>query len=89
MEDKIVTIEVTERVKQRLSKLKQRHKVTYSVALDQLLNFWEMRYFDILIERVKFKYDKGLNAKELTQLSILYTLLQYIDDRIGLAKRAR
>lgn len=68
-----------------LKELSETHCLTHDLAIDLLIEFYTMRRLDLVIRQIRIMYDRGLTVLEVNQLSVLYTLLQAIDDRIGLA----
>jgi len=67
-----------------LKQLSETHGLTQDLAVQLLIEFYTMQRLDLVIHQIRAMYDRGLTPFEINQLSVLYTLLQAIDDRIGL-----
>ncbi len=67
-----------------LSTICEKHQLTHDAAVELLIHFYQLRMFDLLIEKIRAAYNSGLSATQINQLSVLYSLLAYIDQRIGL-----
>jgi hypothetical protein len=78
---------VNRETKEKLRIICKKHNLEIDAAIEQLIMFWELRYFDLLISKIKTKYDQGLTTLDVSQLGILLTLLSHIDKDIGLSYR--
>ncbi len=67
-----------------LKKLSEEQCMTLEFTIESLIGFYNLQYFDLLIEKIRDKYNNGLSPIDIAHLSVLYTLLQSIDQRIGL-----
>lgn len=75
---------LTPPVHDAVSKLAEQHALNHSGVVRQLIDFYCLRDIPSLINQIQTMYKRGLNPIEINQLSALYTLLQHIDDRVGL-----
>lgn len=69
----------------RLDALMDRMSLPCNALIEELIDFYELKRLDILIKRIKDKYEQGLTALDIVHLSILYTLLQEIDRKVNLS----
>jgi predicted DNA-binding protein len=79
-----VRIRVSESTHERLKNLAQANGSTVDVIVWGLLDFYELKSLDLLIENLNKIYLRGLTLVEKSQLIILYALLEEIDNKIGL-----
>jgi len=49
-----------------------------------LWEFYSMEHFDLFIRRIRERYMQGLTALEIAHLSVLFTMLQDINDQTGM-----
>ncbi len=68
-----------------LKKLADAHSMTPSLMVEHLLAFYNLQYLDIMITKIRQAHEQGLSPIQIAQLSVLYTLLDYIDEYIGLS----
>ena len=64
--------------------LTKKHQLSDNDLIAQLMEFYDLQHLDLLIELLKQKYDRGLTAVEINQLSVLFTLLGYIHQQVDL-----
>lgn len=50
--------------------------------MEYLLDFYSMEHIDLWIERIKEEEEEGLKVRTRAQLSVLYSYLQTLHDRI-------
>lgn len=79
-----IKVRVNEETHRALNTLSENHGLTHDGAIRQLIEFYYMQHLDLLTRHIRMMYDRGLTSIEINQLSVLYTLLQHIDDRVGL-----
>jgi hypothetical protein len=75
---------VSDPVKIAIDEFAEQHGLSHDLAVRQLVDFYYMRHFDLLIRNIRRMQERGLSPMEINQLSVLYTLLQHIDERVGL-----
>jgi hypothetical protein len=51
-------------------------------VVEYLLDFYSMEHIDLWIERIKEEEEEGLKVRTRAQLSVLYSYLQTLHDRI-------
>jgi hypothetical protein len=75
---------VSDPVKEAIDSFAAEHGLSHDLAVRQLIDFYYLRHFDLLIQNIRRMQARGLSPLEINQLSVLYTLLKHIDDRVGL-----
>ena len=68
-----------------IQNLCQHKAMNPDTLINHLIRFYDMEYLDEITHRVKLLYNGGLNPVQIAQLSVLYSLLQSIDNRINLS----
>jgi len=77
----LVSIKVPSHIDKEIKKEAKRIGATKVDMARILWEFYNFEHLDILVKRVKEKYLLGLTSEEIAHLSVLYSLLSYINLR--------
>lgn len=77
-------VQLSEEVMEELNKIEALHGTgSIDNTIAELIDFYHLNYFQMLIVKIRHLYENGIDPIRLAELSVLYTLLQRIDDQIG------
>ncbi|TEX50191.1 MAG: hypothetical protein B7C55_12010 [Actinomycetales bacterium mxb001] len=68
--------------KRRVERIVERRGIKEGEVVDFLLDFYSMEHIDLWIERIKEEEREGLTVNTRAQLSVLYSYLQTLHNRI-------
>lgn len=78
------TIALTLDTTQTLKNLAQEKGLNQSELIEFLLEFYELKKLDLLIANIKVLLNTGLTPLHKANLSVLYSYLSEVNDRISL-----
>jgi len=78
-------LKVSKHTHDRIKEAAAQKQMCTGLYIEHLQDFYELKYLDDIILRLKQQYLKGLNATTIAHLSVLYTFLQEVDRKVGLS----